>query len=311
MAPPSSSSARVRQMHAQGNQRSRDDWDLYGGHRARLTGTLCALGDRLGLAADDSRLVLLGAGNCNDVELPVLAGRFGTIHLVDIDGAAIERARQRQPAELRGRIQLHGGVDLTGLLDRLDRWRSRPPDGAALEQATGDGVAAIVGAPGLPVGRADLAVSCCLMSQLGWSLEAALTGASDGGARGGAPADDPEAEVVSLELRLAMIAVHLRTLAALARPGGAALLASDIVSSDLYPIDELPADADLKALAAELIAQQQVVYAGANPLLVSRVLRRDAVLKPAFAPVEVLDPWLWTGQFDRIYLVYPQLLRRL
>ena len=309
---------RVSRMHAHGNQRSREDWELYRVHRERLTGTIDAAAAQLGVAADagggagtTSTLVLLGAGNCNDVDLAVLARRFGEIHLVDIDAAAVERARQRQPAEVRERIVPHGGVDLTGLLDRLDRWKSRPPDAATLEAAVAEGVAAITRR--LPAGRADLAVSCCLMSQLGWSLEAALAeGDSDPrGRSGGGNGDGSEAEGASLELRLATIAVHLRTLAALCRGGGAALLASDIVSSDLYPLDEVAPDADLRALAAELIPQHQVVYAGANPVLVSRVLRRDPVLKDAFAPTVVLDPWLWTGQFDRIYLVYPQLLPRL
>jgi hypothetical protein len=307
MADSSSGLARVARMHAHGNQRSRDEWELYRGHRERLTATIDGVAGRVGATAGaGARLVLLGAGNCNDVELPVLAGRFGEIHLVDIDAAAIERARQRQPAEVAARIVVHGGVDLTGLLHRLDRWRTRPPDAGALDQAVTEGVGALLGR--LPAGQADVVVSCCLMSQLGWSLEAALSAGPSPRERG-APAGEADHET-SVELRMATIAVHLRTLAGLARPGGAALIASDIVSSDLYPLDELPEGADLKALAAELIAQQQVVYAGANPLLVSRILRRDAVAREAFAPLEVLDPWLWTGQFDRIYLVYPQLLRR-
>lgn len=310
MADVSPGFARVAKMHAQGNQRSRDGWELYRTHRERLTRTIDAVGERVGVQPGSaSSLVLLGAGNCNDVELPALAARFHEIHLVDIDATAIERARQLQPPAIAERIVTHGGVELTGLLHRLDRWKSRPPDAAALEQAVAEGAAAI--AARLPMGRADVAVSCCLMSQLGWSLDAAVSDdRARPGERGGAAAGDGDHET-GVELRVATIAVHLRTLAGLCRGGGAALLASDIVSSDLYPLDELPEDIDLKALAAELIAQQQVVYAGANPLLVSRTLRRDAVARDAFAPLEVLDPWLWTGQFDRIYLVYPQLLRRL
>jgi hypothetical protein len=303
MPAPSSAFSRVSQMHTRGNQRSRDDWELYRGHRERLTALLDGLGARL---AGTGSLVLLGAGNCNDVDLPALATRFSEIHLVDIDAGAIERARQRQPPEVRERIATHGNVDLTGLLPRMDRWRKTPPDAAALEQAVTEGTAEILRQ--LPPGRADLAVSCCLMSQLGWSLETALTPERPPSGDTRATAEDEP--VASVDLRLATIAVHLRTLAALCRSGGAALLAADIISSDLYPLDELPPDADLKALAARLIPEQQVVYAGANPLLVARVLRRDRVAKESFAPLEVLDPWLWTGQFDRIYLVYPQLLPR-
>jgi hypothetical protein len=294
MSPPTRSFTRVADMHAQGNRRSKDDWALYAEHRRRLTATILDLAPVAG-----GTLCLLGAGNCNDVELPELGARFARIHLVDIDAGALDRARARQAPELRARLQLHGGLDLTGMLVHLDRWKNREPEPAALEQATTEGVAALVKA--LPAGQADLAVSCCLMSQLGWSLETALGATSSG------PAADGEG--ASLELRLATLTVHLRTLAALCRPGGAALLASDIVSSDIYPIDQLEPGTDLAALAERLIADQ-TVYAGANPLLSARLLRRDLVLKDAFALPTPLPPWLWTGQFERTYLVYPQLLRR-
>jgi hypothetical protein len=288
MANRPSSVTAVADMHAKGNRSAKDDWALYGAHRARLTAAIAAA------AGDDGgTLCLLGAGNCNDVELPVLGERFAELHLVDIDTAAITRARERQAPELRRRVTLHGGVDLTGLLTRIDRWKSKPPDPAAYEQAIAPAVEEIT--RGLPAGRADVVVSCCLMSQLGWSLEIALGEGHPAGA----------------DLRLTMMAVHLRTLAALCRPGGMVLLVCDIVSSELYPLDELPPDTDLRKLADELIPPQQVVYAGANPVLVSRTLRRDPVLKEAFEAPTVLDPWLWTGQFERTYLVYPQrLLRR-
>ena len=297
----SRSFARVAEMHATGNRRSKDDWELYRGHRERFTATLVALAPQVAAEGARPRLCLLGAGNCNDVELPTLAEHFEVIHLVDIDAGALSRARDRQPAAIRPQLVLHGGVDLTGLLGPLDRWKGRTPDAATLVQAVGEGVADL--ARQLPAGQVDLAVSCCLMSQLGWSLETALGATGQDrhhGTSGGA----------SLELRLATITVHLQTLATLARPGGKALLASDIVSSDLYPLDSLEPDVDLKALAERLVAEQQVIYAGANPLLVSRLLRKDPALKQMFTGPTILPPWLWDGQFDRTYLVYPQLLHR-
>jgi hypothetical protein len=296
----SRSFARVAEMHATGNRRSKDDWDLYRGHREQFTATLLGLIPEVTPADRHPTLCLLGAGNCNDVDLSQLADQFGMIHLVDIDAGALSRARERQPAAIRPQLVLHGGVDLTGLLGPLDRWKGKTPDAATLVQAVSEGVAQL--ARLLPAGQVDLAVSCCLMSQLGWSLETAL-----GPIR---PAGGDVSPSTSLELRLATITVHLQTLATLTRPGGKALLASDIVSSDLYPLDELAPDTDLRALADRLVAEQAVVYAGANPLLVSRLLRKDPALKQAFTGPTILPPWLWQGQFDRTYLVYPQLLRR-
>jgi len=39
-----------------------------------------------------ARLCVLGAGNCNDLDLPELAGHFGEIHLVDLDATATRNA---------------------------------------------------------------------------------------------------------------------------------------------------------------------------------------------------------------------------
>jgi hypothetical protein len=278
----------VAEMNTRANRQARDDWELFTGHRLRLTAAIVGLAPEGGGGA----LCLLGAGNCNDVDLEPLAKRFREIHLVDIDPAGLDRARQRQPPEVRRQIVAHGGVDLTGVLGRTDRWKTRPPDDRALAEAVAEGSAAIAAA--LPAGQMDVAVSCCLMSQLGWCVEVALG------------ADHP----AQVDVKIATIAIHLRTLAALCRPGGAALLASDVISSDHYPLDELPADTDVRALAEKLVPQRELVYLSASPVLVARAVRQDPVLRDAFATPSVLEPWLWNGRLGRTYLVYPQLLQR-
>jgi hypothetical protein len=276
----------IAEMNTRANRQARDDWQLFTGHRARLTAAISGL-------AEGGVLCLLGAGNCNDVDLGALAGQYSEIHLVDIDGAGLDRARQRQDPEVRRRLVAHGGVDLSGVLGRIDRWKSKPPDQRALDEAVAEGSAAIARA--LPAGVVDVTVSCCLMSQLGWCAEVAL-------------GQDHPAVV---DIKIAIIGVHLRTLAALCRPGGVALLASDVISSDHYPLDELPPDEDLRALADRLLPQRELVYLSASPVLVARTLRQDPVLRAAFTAPTALEPWLWTGRLGRTYLVYPQLVRRL
>jgi hypothetical protein len=295
MAPAPRSVTAIAEMNTRANRQARDDWELFTGHRVRLTEVIGQLGagDGSGVGADGV-LALLGAGNCNDVDLVALAERFREIHLVDIDPAGLDRARQRQPPEVRRKLVAHGGIDLTGVLGRLDRWKARPPDARALAEAVTEGAAAIAAA--LPAGRVDVAVSCCLMSQLGWCVEMMLG----------------EEHPAQVDIRIATIAVHLHTLAALCRPGGAALLASDVISSQHYPpLEDLPPDTDLRALAETLVPQRELVYLSASPVLVARSLRQDPVLRGAFAPPVVLTPWLWNGRMSRTYLVYPQLLRRL
>jgi len=158
--PRSNALTTVTELHARGNRRSRDDWELYRRHRVRITETIAGL-----LGERAATLCLLGAGNVNDVDLEAVGEHVQAIHLVDIDAAALARAKERQPAELRPRLFTHGGVDLTGLLRHLDRWKTKAPDEAALAEAVDAGVAAITaGLPATLVGHADVAVSCCLLS---------------------------------------------------------------------------------------------------------------------------------------------------
>jgi hypothetical protein len=91
----------------------------FAGHRERLTAIIAA-----GIAQGaGGRLCVLGAGNCHDLDLTHLATLFGEIHLVDIDAAAIEGARDRQDETTKSRIVCHAPIDLSGLVDRIDRWK--------------------------------------------------------------------------------------------------------------------------------------------------------------------------------------------
>lgn len=91
-------------------------WDDFAGHRRRVTDLI--LGHRTGRPS--SRLVVLGAGNCNDLELARLLAGFADVDLVDTEALAGAVRRQRLPDSAR--LRLHGGVDLTDPApDRLER----------------------------------------------------------------------------------------------------------------------------------------------------------------------------------------------
>ena len=106
----------IARLEAGGNRLTQPLGDLYAGHRERATAALLD-------AAPGGRLCLLGAGNANDLDLESLAGRFEQIHLVDLDPAALARARGRQSATTRSRLHDHAPVDLSGLYHQLDRPR--------------------------------------------------------------------------------------------------------------------------------------------------------------------------------------------
>jgi len=269
----------ARLFEQKGNREGRDLWDRYAGHRQRLTQEVLALPPGAG------RLALLGAGNANDYELPALAERYQEIHLVDIDPAALSRATGRQPAPVRNKLRSHAPVDLSGLFHQMDSGKL-PDHDRMVELGTRD----VLGR--LP-GDFDVVVSGCVMSQISWSF------ARIGG-------DDLELRAT---LEQAMVNVHLRVLLSLLRPGGVALLASDLVSTDNYPVDEIPPETDLAALVKQLSAER-LAYAVSNPELIQQLVRRDRPLRALVAATEIGQPWLWTGSQERTYLVYPMVLRR-
>lgn len=272
----------ARLAEQRGNREGRDVWERYAVHRQHVTDLALALAPPV-----EGPVCLLGAGNANDLDLARLAERFRELHLVDIDSSALSRATNRQLPSVRSKLRCHAPVDLSGLYQQLDAGIARLPDRDELvERGTRD----VLGR--LP-GDFDVVVSGCVMTQIAWSL-ARLTG------------DD-----VSLRAALeqALVSIHLRTMLGLVRPGGAALLVADLVSTETYPLDDIPPQTDLRPLLAEL-SRARLTYAVSNPELIQQVLRKDRQLRAICAAPELGQPWLWTGAHDRTYLVYPMVLRR-
>jgi hypothetical protein len=265
------------------------DWALYAAHRARFTD---AVAEAARLRADDgarlraapARLCVLGAGNCNDLDLERLAELFTEIHLVDIDDRSMMRAVARQPEAVRARLHRHGGVDLAGLsARRLARWKRAVPDAAEIEDAAGASLEGILGAVGGPY---EVVVSACVLTQMAFALRDVL------GER------HPALDAV----RFALMRTHLSTLAALTAPGGIALFVSDVVSSSSYPVAEpLPEGRTLMDVLRDVV-RSGAGYFAANPELVAGLLAEVGT-------PELLDPWLWTGPLERTYLVYALRLR--
>jgi hypothetical protein len=98
-------------------------------------------------------------------------------------------------------------------------------------------------------------------------------------------------------------------MAALLAPGGRGLLATDLVGNATYPLEELGPDADLTAVAQDLVRTGNFFH-GADPLLYSRPLRQDAALVAALEPASPLSPWLWNQAPGRWFLVTGFSVRR-
>jgi hypothetical protein len=270
------------------NAGTRGQWALFAPHRQRIEQLLdTAISKKspslLGQAQRLPRLCVLGAGNCNDLDLPVLAGHFAEVHLIDIDPAALERAIHRQHVAESNRLRCHAPIDLTGLAATFDRWLGTKPTPDEITAATE--MAALAPLPALP-GPYDVVLSSCVLSQLIGPARDRLGVAHD----------------LLPRLRGAIVRRHLRMILQLLAPGGGAVLISDVVSSDTEPaLAQVPADA-LPELMRSL-AQRRRTFRGLEPKVIDVFLDELGVERRWFAP------WLWHLSPRRTYLVYAVLIR--
>ena len=271
------------EFHRENNRATAGDWDRFAGHRERMTALVREAGA--------GRLAVLGAGNGNDLDLAALAGQFEEIHLADLDPEALARARARQPEEVAARLRVHAPVDLSGALAQLRALRSRAVSGAHVERLS-DAAAETV-ASALP-GPFEVVLSACLLSQLMHGCYLAL-GSSRHPHLG--------------ELAGATALGHLRALARLLAPGGTALLVTDAVSSETYPLEELWGTRPPAEILRELDAAENL-FSGTSPTALRQALTQDPVLAAQLERPRLVEPWLWRMGQELTVLVYAFVLRR-
>ncbi|HJT33839.1 MAG TPA: hypothetical protein VJ783_17465 [Pirellulales bacterium] len=193
------------------NAARRESWSDYASHRAETTARLVAAA-----RANSDRLCVLGAGNCDDLDLTALVGAYREVHLVDIDADALERGAGRLSAAERGVMHLHGGIDLTGCWQLLGN-RQR---GESLTDAEIDQVVNCFASTAPPfTGPFDVVASTCVVSQL---IEGAVLVLGQSHPR-------------LLEVVLSVRASHQRLMTQLLSPGGRGVLITDFVSSATLP----------------------------------------------------------------------------
>jgi hypothetical protein len=272
-------------VHRRQNRRMAASWTASADHRARVTHLV------RGAAPEDGsgRLCVLGAGNCNDLDVEGLADAFASVHLVDIDAEAVRRAVDRQSAAVRRRVVVHAPLDVTGAMGAIEGWAHATPSPAAVADLSDAGVGKILAA--LP-GRFDVVVSTCLLSRMMWTCATAM----------GERHQALRAVACALELG------HLRATAALVRDGGAGIFVIDTVDSDRYPLDALY-DPRHPTRVLQHLAATRMHFAGTDPALLEQVFHDDAALAARVGPLRIVAPWLWTAETDRTMLVYALMFR--
>lgn len=261
-------------------------YDCFAEHRRQLT----ALTLEAGTARSRPTLCVLGAGNCFDLDLNALAEQFVAIHLVDIDASALARAVERQGQATRACLVCHAPLDLTGFLDRIDRWsrfQVTPTELLGHPQQTATKIGEQLSGP------FDVVLSACTLSQMQLSVLNVLT----------------DQHRLFEAVRLTLNLTHLRTLAELTRPAGSALFATDVSSSELYPLAEVPPDADCSLLLRELVRLGKV-FDFADPRQLSTQVKDDPALRNAFGEFQVRNAWIWNNGPHAQFLVYASALAR-
>ncbi len=244
-------------------------FEAYRTHRDRLA-RLCRAVQR------GAGLCVLGAGNGDTLDLPLLVREFGEVHLVDIDGAALERAAARVEERVRAHLHTRADMDLGGLLDRIDELAVSVPDPPALADLARQAAERVSDA----IARTfDVVVSDCVLSQLPFPFRDALLLTADEWSR----------------LQPAVFGAHLRAMAGLVRPGGTGLLVCDVLSSQDEPALLRYASPDSwSALGTELA---QKIGHGAltldpDPAQLLGLLSAPALSSLVDRP-RLTEPWTW------------------
>ena len=242
LAHPGSSVPDARQLMAGANQQRERAWLLYPEQRRRVTALVRSLQRARGLC-------VLGAGNCDDIELQELAIAFGNAHVVDIDAAALAGGVSRLPPRARERVVQHGGVDLAGHLGQQSAWEKAVPPLGELLLGAGNKSAEI--AASIAGGPFDVVLSSCLLTQLWLPLKRTLVLATS-----------------EWQRIFALISLtHLLTMARLLRPGGSAVLVTEVAAGR---------------------AREP------NLGLLLMLLREHPELSTLVHDLRLIEPWTWT-----------------
>src|SRR5262245_51257496 len=101
------------------NRSTRDGWEPFAVHRRQMSDLIRAT------ASGRPRLCVLGAGNCNDLDLRLLLGMSDRVHLVDLDEEALRGGIERQGVAGRPSLHIYPDIDVTGCLHELATWSAQ------------------------------------------------------------------------------------------------------------------------------------------------------------------------------------------
>lgn len=268
-----------------GNDDLESRWLRYTSHRNML------LQHINGLKKDtDQTLCILGAGTCADFDLAALCRIFREVHLVDKDAESVRLGVAFQNAgELSG-LTLHPPTDITGIDEALQKWTLHAPGK--------DEIAAVFEKIQFPVSLSlphhgfDIVLSACVVSQLMFAARCCAI-------------SKEEQNRLLFNLRYQ----HLQLLLALTKPGGTALLVTDLMAYEDENDRRAIESCDLETHMLETIRAGRF-FTGTNPVAILNEIRNKTELITQLESMKFIPPWLWKLAESRLYLVYALALQR-
>ncbi|MCP4785043.1 MAG: hypothetical protein GY903_26720 [Fuerstiella sp.] len=276
----------LAQTHIDRNRETEDLTTAYTSHRDRIMQLISSTAADLGDGEDQkcSSIVLLGAGNCLDVDAAAVADLFRTIHLVDLDETAVQSVVNSHPEQM-DQFRIHAPADIAEPLLSLTS-RDFQPEEENREHCIKvlQALSSENGVSDVP--EADVVVSLCVLSQMVGSLSGLI-------------GEDHPTFVNALR---AVRVGHLRRMLSLLRPGGVAIFVSDIVSSDTAEQLKTATAEQMPEIVRTLVAEKNF-FSGTNPSVVLSELNVLSRLASGPDTVHTIDPWTW-HMGNRTYAVY-------
>lgn len=272
----------LRNFQAERNIETQDAWKCFENHRQQIARWVLKAVDILRLKGVKPTLVVLGAGNGNDLDLTQIAGSFESIDLIDLDPEALERIQVRYAAHptVLQKVRFLGAADVTGMLDHFEEWKQGTAEYSPewLQKAR---------EPKLECTDRNYSVvlSACLLTQLIDSVVKTVG----------------ENSPLLLPMIFAVRDGHLDLAMRLMTEQSCLLLVTDFVSSDTLP--ELKSSKSIEEMQATIhnaIAKGNF-FTGVNPMAIAEKIQRK-ILNEEEQLVHMSVPWKWRFK-DRCYCV--------
>jgi hypothetical protein len=278
------------------NRSTRGQWQMYGSHRQQIERLIVPPGP-------DGRACVLGAGNCNDLDLHWMMQVHREVHLVDLDTDALAQGVGRQQCHDSPRLRLHAPVDLSAVAEFVSHWKQSPPNETQIfeclrrMEAPTDVQELLrepqhLERPGgfRPACRNssgfDLVLSPCVLSQLLIGIRDAI-----GSTHPRYPA-----------LRAALRRRHIQAMVDLLAPGAKGVLVIDLACSEDFP-DLASVPQEQAADLMRTLIQRRKCFTALTPAEMSLAMRpffdRGAIIS-----LRLAQPWIWHLGLRKSLLVY-------